>query len=80
MHCRGHLSDRVCPPIEFHFQADESQKPVAAVFVGDALHGCDSSLEFLVEPFDDTGAPLSGRCIPLQGRRRRLGTNPGPLQ
>ena len=41
--------------VQLHFQTDEGEQPVTGVLSGDDFHRSGSTLEFLVQAFDDIG-------------------------
>ena len=49
------VPDGCVSPVELHFQTDEGKKPETSILPGDDFHRSGSTLEFLVQAFDDIG-------------------------
>ena len=51
----ANFPDGCASPVQLHFQTDEGEQPVTGVLPGDDFHRSGSTLEFLVQAFDDIG-------------------------
>ena len=51
----AYFPDGCAFPVQLHFQTDEGEQPVTGVLPGDDFHRSGSTLEFLVQAFDDIG-------------------------
>lgn len=56
-HSRQHFSHRAFPPMQFHFQTDESQEIITSFLSGYDLHNLGPSFKFLVQTLDDVCCP-----------------------
>ena len=51
----AYFPDVCASPVQLHFLTDEGKQPVTGVLPGDDFHRSGSTLEFLVQAFDDIG-------------------------